>query len=125
MTDVKETTKHDSERKRMDAIWWGGVLIWIGLALGAEYLEILPAVGDTGEWWPWIFIGVGPWSLGLNIYRSTSSWPDPSTWDWIWTVVFLAVGFSAVFDFGGEIIGAIALIVIGGVFLIRALSTNR
>lgn len=125
MTDVKETTKHDSERKRMDAIWWGGVLIWIGLALGAEYLEILPAVGDTGEWWPWIFIGVGPWSLGLNIYRSSSSWPDPSTWDWIWTVVFLAVGFSAVFDFGGEIIGAIALIVIGGVFLIRALSTNR
>lgn len=125
MTDVKETTKHDSERKRMDAIWWGGVLIWIGLALGAEYLEILPAVGDTGEWWPWIFIGVGPWSLGLNIYRSTSSWPDPSTWDWIWTVVFLAVGLSAVVDFGGEIIGAIALIVIGGVFLIRALSTNR
>ncbi len=125
MTDVKETTKHDSERKRMDAIWWGGVLIWIGLALGAEYLEILPAVGDTGEWWPWIFIGVGPWSLGLNIYRSTSSWPDPSTWDWIWTVVFLAVGLSAVADFGGEIIGAIALIVIGGVFLIRALSSNR
>ena len=121
MTDVKEAPKHDAERKRMDAIWWGGALIWIGLALGAEYLDILPEIGDTGEWWPWIFIGLGPWALAMNIYRTSSSAPNPTTWDWIWTVVFLAVGLGAVVDFGGEIIGAIALIVIGGVFLIRAL----
>jgi len=85
MTELKDAATETAERKRMDAIWWAGVLIWIGLALGAEYADILPAVGDWGEWWPWIFIGVGPWSLALNVYRQASSWPNPRTWDWIWT----------------------------------------
>ena len=49
MTELKDAATETAERKRMDAIWWAGVLIWIGLALGAEYADILPAVGDSGS----------------------------------------------------------------------------
>ncbi len=122
MTDQKDTTVEAAERKRMDAIWWAGVLIWIGLALGAEYLDILPRIGDSNEWWPWIFIGVGPWSLGLNLYRTTSSWPNPSTWDWVWTAIFILVALGTVVDLGGEIVGAVVLVVVGIIFMVRALS---
>ena len=125
MTDEQDTTSEAAERKRMDAIWWAGVLIWIGLALGAEYADILPTIGDSGEWWPWIFIGVGPWSLALNTYRTTSSWPNPSTWDWIWTAIFLLVGLGTVVDIGGEIVGAVVLVVIGVIFMVRALSRSE
>jgi hypothetical protein len=125
MTNDGESARHDAERKRMEAIWWAGVLIWIGLALGAEYLDILPEVGDEGEWWPWIFIGVGPWSLGLNLYRQAYGTPKPSAWDWVWTTIFLLVALGSVVEIGGEIIGAGALVVIGVVFLFRALSRNE
>jgi len=125
MTDAEEMTRQDAERKRMDAIWWAGVLIWIGLALGAEYLDILPRIGDSNEWWPWIFIGVGPWSLALNTYRATSSWPSPSTWDWIWTAIFVLVALGTLVDIGGEIVGAVVLVVIGVIFMTRALSRSE
>ncbi len=111
-----------AERKRMDAIWWAGVFIWIGLALGAQALDILPQIGDSDEWWPWIFVGVGPWALVLNLYRQTSSWPNPTTWDWIWTAIFLLVALGTVADIGGEIVGAVVLVVVGVILLARALS---
>jgi hypothetical protein len=120
--DAKEEAR---ERKRMDSIWWAGALIWIGLTLAAEYLDILPEVGDATEWWPWIFLGVGPWSLALNLYRQSSGWPNPSTWDWIWTAIFLAAGLGTIVDIGGELVGAGVLIVIGIVIMVRALSPNE
>jgi len=125
VTDVNDTTVENAKRKRMEAIWWAGVLIWIGLALGAEYLAILPRIGDSGEWWPWIFIGVGPWSLGLNVYRQTSSWPNPRTSDWVWTAIFLLVALGAIVDIGGEIVGAVVLVVVGVIFLVRALARSE
>jgi len=125
VTDVNDTNVEAAERKRMEAIWWAGVLIWIGLALGAEYLEILPRIGDSGEWWPWIFIGVGPWSLGLNVYRQISSWPNPRTSDWVWTAIFLLVALGTMVDIGGEIVGAVVLVVVGVIFLVRALARSE
>lgn len=122
MTDVKERTTEETERKRMETLWWAGVLIWIGLALGAQFLDILPDLGNRDGFWPWIFIGVGPWSLALNTYQRTSpTLPNPSTWDWIWTVIFMLLGVGAVVDIGGEIFGAVALVTIGVVILVRTL----
>jgi len=132
MTDETDTAEQKAERKRMkaerkrmEAIWWAVVLIWIGLVLGAEYLDILPEIGDSGEWWPWIFIGIGPWTLGLNLYQQTSSLPNPSTWDWIWTAIFMLVALGAVVDIGGEIVGPVALVVVGVIFLFRALRRSE
>lgn len=124
MTD-QATTVQKAERKRMEAIWWAGVLIWIGLTLGAEYLDILPEIGDSGEWWPWIFIGVGPWTLGLNLYQQASSLPNPTTWDWIWTAIFMLVALGTVVDMGGEIVGAVVLVVVGVILMVRAISRSE
>jgi hypothetical protein len=82
-------------------------------------------IGDRSEFWPWIFIGVGPWSLALNLYRTASGWPTPSTWDWIWTAIFLLVALGTVGDIGGEMVGAVVLVVIGVVFLVRALARTE
>ena len=125
MTELREPNNEAAERRRMDAIWWAGVLLWIGLALAAEYADILPEVGDSGDWWPWIFIGIGPWALLLNLYRQASSGPNPSTWDWIWTSVFLLVALGTFVDIGGEIVGAAVLVVIGIVLMFRALSHDK
>jgi hypothetical protein len=125
MTEEMETTGEKAERKRMDSIWWAGALIWVGLVLGAEYLNFLPRLGFGTEWWLWIFLGLGPWALVLNGYRALSDLPNPSTWDWIWTAIFLLVGLGSLFNFAGEIVGAVALVAIGVVFLTRALRRSE
>lgn len=124
MTDVQERPTETVERKRMETLWWAGVLIWIGLALGAESLDLLPGIGEAEEWWPWIFLGVGPWSLAFNTYLLASTRPNPTTWDWIWTAVFMAVAIGSLVEFEGEIVGAIALVVIGVIVMYRGV-TNR
>lgn len=123
MSDVVERTEQQNptESKRFDAIWWGGALIWLGIALGGDYLDILPRI--DGEWWPWIFIGIGPWALILNAYRTlSSSAPNPSTWDWVWTVIFLAVAVGSLVDISGALFGALALVVIGLVIVFRTIA---
>jgi hypothetical protein len=124
MIDIQKT-EIDAERKRMDALWWAIALIWIGLVLGAQYLDQLPEIGKEGEWWLWIFVGLGPWSLALNGYRSISSLPNPSTWDWIWTAIFVIVGLTGFVTIAGEIIGAGALVVIGIIILARSLTRRE
>ncbi len=123
MSDVLERTEQQNraQHKRFDAIWWGGAFVWLGIALGGDYLDILPRI--DGEWWPWIFIGIGPWSLILNGYRVASTGaPNPSTWDWVWTVIFLAVAARALVDISGALFGALALVLIGLVILFRAIA---
>jgi hypothetical protein len=83
MTEGNMPPADHAERKRLDLIWWAGALIWVGLVLGAESMSILPQIGSGSEWWLWIFLGLGPWALILNGYRSISGLPNPTTWDWI------------------------------------------
>lgn len=128
MTDLAKRSPEQVEKKernRFDSIWWAGVLIWIGLVLGAEALDILPEIRDSGNLWPWIFVGVGPWSLGLNLYLLNSRWPDPTTWDWIWTGIFMLLALGAFINIGGEMLGAVVLIGIGIAFLVRAIAQRE
>ncbi|MGD2103160.1 MAG: hypothetical protein PVG83_13085 [Acidimicrobiia bacterium] len=126
MTDLQEliSQKEDleRERKRLDAIWWAGAFIWIGVTLGAHSLELLPEIGGSSEWWPWIFSGLGVWSLLLNTIRVATDAPNPTTWDWIWTVVFAGVAASAFVDVTVGTVGAAVLIAIGLLVLYRAVA---
>lgn len=121
MTDLKERTYEEQERKRLDSMWWGGAFIWVGLVLGAEWLDVLPTVGDTRSWWPWIFIGLGPWALAMNVYQTITDRPDPKVWDWVWTAIFMMLAIGAFVDFSGEVAGAIALVVIGALIMFNAI----
>jgi hypothetical protein len=121
MTQTTDTTRETAERKRLESIWWGGALLWAGVVVGAEVLNLLPNLGFGGEWWLWIVLGLGPWALVWNGYRALSDLPNPSTWDWIWTVIFLLVGFGAIVNVAEEIVGAVALVAIGAVILLRAI----
>ena len=127
MADLIQKEHRDlrAEAKRWDAIWWAGAFIWIGLALAAESFDILPDIGDAGEWWPWIFIGLGPWSLILNSYRLMSDAPNPSTWDWVWTLIFVGMAIGSLTDVAGEIVGAAVLIGIGGMILSRTFARTE
>ena len=124
MSEVLDRQDESTKAKRFDAIWWGGALVWIGIALAGDYLDILPRI--DGEWWPWIFVGIGPWALILNGYRVASpTAPNPTTWDWIWTVVFMAIAAGSVMDLTGALVGALAFIVIGLVVLITAIARHE
>ena len=121
MTDLKERTDTDkAERDRVDSIWWAVVLIWVGIVLGAGVADILPEIRDSGSLWPWIFLGVGPWSLGWNLYLANTDHPKPTTWDWIWTAIFMLLALGTFVEIGGDVFFAAALIVVGGGLLWRA-----
>ena len=81
MTTEGEITNEKSERKYLDAIFWGGVLLWAGLIFGADYFGFLPQVGSANVW-SWIFLGAGVYGLLMNIVRlTTENFSNPTTWD--------------------------------------------
>ena len=92
MTTEKDVSIENRDKKYIDAIFWGGILIWAGLIFGVDYLGYLPEVGEATEW-SWIFIGAGFYGLLISFARLLSeSLSNPTTWDWIWSVVFLIIG---------------------------------
>ena len=42
MSAGQEFIDRTEEKKYLDAIFWGGVLIWAGLIFGADYFGYLP-----------------------------------------------------------------------------------
>jgi hypothetical protein len=112
MSEVKTT-------KQIDALYWGGVLLWAGVIFAAESFGVLPQVGDASAW-SWIFLGAGVYGLIGNFWRmSSSNAPNPTTWDWIWSGIFIIIGLSGFFavDFTWPLI----LILVGVGILVRAL----
>lgn len=112
---------HVEERGNLDALFWGGMLIWAGLIFGADSLGLLPEVGQASAW-SWIFLGAGLYGLLLSAMRLLS--PDlsnPSTWDYVWATVFLLIGTGGFVGIGGELIFPLILLLIGGTILVSAL----
>ena len=99
MTNEREFSDQTKERKYLDAIFWGGVLLWAGLIFGADYLGFLPQIGGASEW-SWIFLGAGVYGLLMNILRIASeNFSNPTTWDWGWAAIFLIIGAAGFIAF--------------------------
>jgi hypothetical protein len=83
-----------SEKKKLDAYYWGGVLLWAGLVFGAESLGFLPQIGSADAW-SWVFLGAGLYGLAGSIFRRASdNYSNPSTWDWAWGGIFTILGLG-------------------------------
>ena len=119
MTTEKDVTIQSEEKKYVDAVFWGGVLLWAGLIFGADALGYLPQIGQANEW-SWIFLGAGLYGLVINFIRVTSdSFSNPSTWDWVWAVIFMIIGLAGFIAI--SVPWWLILILIGAVILGSAL----
>ena len=108
---VEQKKSRKAKRRYLDALYWGGVLIWAGLVIGAESLGFLPQIGEA-DGWSWVFFGAGLYALVGNLWRVTSpNWPKPTTWDYLWAGILLILGLGGVFNF--EIGWPLILVLIG------------
>lgn len=107
-----------NENKKLDTYFWGGVLLWAGLVFGGEALGILPQIGSADSW-SWVFLGAGLLSVALNLVSLSSEvYEDPSTWDWVWGVIFLLIGVGGFTTL--DISWPIILILVGVAMLVKA-----
>jgi low affinity Fe/Cu permease len=123
MTSGNDMKKNRYERKRVEAVYWAGVLIWAGLVFGAEKCGYLPQIGRADAW-TWIFLGAGLYSLLGAVYRYASEYfTNPSTFDYIWGGVLLIIGLNGLTPI--KIAWPLVLIFIGAVLLIGTLKKQR
>ena len=109
--------------KRLDSYFWGGVLLWAGLVFGGETMGMLPKIGNASSW-SWIFLGAGVLSIGLNLISlSSDTVADPTTWDWVWGVLFALIGVGGFTTI--NISWPIIFIVIGTAMLVKTFSRRE
>ncbi len=123
-----ETPMADSQegvggRKRREALFWGGALVWAGLVFGADGLDLLPQVGDADPW-SWVFFGTGLYGLLLGLYSLlTPSFSNPGYWEWIFAGGLTVVGLGGLvnIDIGFPLVLiVVGLVVLGSVFWSRS-----
>lgn len=103
----------------LDAIFWGGVLLWAGLIFGADAAGFLQTVSSAGAW-SWIFLGAGTYGLVLSLVRAASPrYSLPTTWDWVWSILFVVFGAAGFLSVNVPL--WLVLILIGGVMLVNAI----
>lgn len=110
-----EMISQQEQRKRLEAVWWAGSLIWAGLVFGAEGLGFLPRIGGADAW-SWVFAGAGLYGLLGNVWRLASpDQPDPTAWDYVWSGILLILGLAGFFNL--EIAFPLILLLVGVVIL--------
>lgn len=121
---IEELVDKKALRSRMEAIYWAGALIWVGLVFLAEELGFIPQIGNASAW-SWALLGVGLYGTGLNLYSTII--PDISvttTGDYLWSGFWLVLGLSGFFAF--NVFLPIVLLVIGLAILVKGvLWTNE
>ena len=123
MTTEEDATIQSEEKKYVDGIFWGGVLLWAGLIFGLDALGYLPQIGQASAW-SWIFLGAGVYGLFISIVRLVSDkFSNPKTWDWVWPVIFLIIGLAGFIAI--SVPWWLILILIGVVILGSALRGRR
>jgi len=115
MSVEQEALETQKSNRNLDAIFWGGSLLWAGLVFGLDSFGYLPQIGAASSW-SWIFFGMGVYGLLLNTIRLfVPGIAIASPWDWVWAIIFLgigAAGFAAV-----NVPWWLFLIIIGSVIL--------
>ena len=119
MSTEQEIVDGKQENKYLDAMFWGGSLLWAGLVFGLDAFGYLPQIGEASSW-SWVFLGMGVYGLLLNVIRLVSTdLSMASGWDWAWAIIFLligAAGFASV-----SVPWWLFLILIGVVIIVSAL----
>lgn len=127
VTEKSAEEKSWDEKNRRDplsSMLWAGILIWAGVAFLIQNLGLLDAIGLPASFdgWSLVFAGAGVIILaGVLIRLAVPEYSGPVTGQVILGMIFLAIGLDDVY--GWQIIGPVAIIVIGVVVLIR--STRR
>ncbi len=107
------------ERSRAKAIYWAVVLIWAGLLFATDDLGFLPEIGSADAW-TYLALGAGLLGSLMNVlYATSSSTPNPTSWNWIWSGFWLVVGLGGFFDF--DMFWPLALVLIGLIALVTAI----
>lgn len=120
---VRRSWKAEWRRDGLSAVVWAVILIWIGLVLLLENLNVLPRqVGLTG--WSLILLGAGViLLLEAAVRLIVPAYRRPLAGTLILAVVLLAVG--AISGGGWGRMWPIVLIIIGLIVLLRNLISRR
>jgi hypothetical protein len=124
MTTTKYKVKvKNGSKQRLETMYWGLVFIWAGIVFAADSADFLPSVGEAGAW-SWVCFGAGAISLVGNVSRMmTLTLPNPTTWDYAWSTLLLAIGLGGILN--ADVFGPVLLLVIGVAVLARALSDSN
>jgi len=121
------TMERDKSQKKtgqhLEAVFWGGVILWAGLVFGAESLGYLPQIG-AAQAWSWLFLGAGVYALLLDLWRVASlDYPNPTLGDFVWAGIFLILGLGGFFNF--NLSWPLILVLVGMAILGKALLRVR
>jgi hypothetical protein len=119
MSTVEKFINAKEQLEYINAIYFGGVMVWAGIVFAVDSLGYLPKIGDSDAW-SWIFIGAGLFSLIGNLIRQTSSSIlNPSAFDYIFGAVLLAIGIGGFTSL--YIALSLVLMLVGGAILFSAI----
>jgi hypothetical protein len=117
--EVISEQKNEENRPRLEALYWGGVLLWAGLVFAADSLGLLPQIGESDAW-SWVFLGAGLYGTMGNLYRTASpTFASPTAWDYVWSGFVLLIGLGGMTSV--DIFWPVALILVGGAILVNTL----
>ncbi len=116
---IEQEESRQEVRRRLETIYWGGMIIWAGLIFGADSMGFLPQIGGADAW-SWIFLGAGLYGLLMALFRAASpDYSNPTTWDYVWAGIFLILGLSGMFSM--NIAWPLILVLVGGAILGKTL----
>jgi hypothetical protein len=118
--DLLEPAGQKVAVERLEAGYWGIVLVWAGLIFGAQSRDILPEIGQADAW-TWIFLGAGLLALLVAVWRTSSDQPNPTTWDWIWAIALSVLGVGGFTT--SVLVWPVILVLVGLVVLVRTMRT--
>jgi hypothetical protein len=115
-----ESWEEKWRRDPVDAAVWAAILIWAGLVLLADNMNIL---GTRWEAWPFIFLGAGVIVLLGVVFRLVvPAYRKPLTGGLIFGVILLGIGLGELTRW--DVMGALILLAIGVALLLRGITSR-